>query len=456
MHGGAGRVWTIAAAAGVAAFAVSIVAQGLRYDEREGAILDTTAQLAQRPEDILLWNRLAELLVRSGDAQAVEEQVRSWRRQAPASLVQEQPGEAMLLYRVGSRLERRNEAAALRAFAQTVEDLEAFTRRPGGDVRCAHWHTLAHALQRLDRDEQALAVSQRTADCLAQRLDRGEADANLALVAYWLGEIRARLGDRSGAQEAWRLLLGCLERVGQLPQQGEAYTWQGLAKLALRDGARDVARRALGLEERRLTDAVSNRRLLQSLYELGWVYDEAGFAQEAGRVWTELARAQREIVATQRSQRADGLAVGLYNLACYEALAGRREQALAALEEALQAGFANTRLLDEDRDLRDLRSDERFAQLAAGVFLQRAKGLTERSSRAELRYLAARALARAGLVEQALEALEGALEEGFRQGGRMRSDPALAPLRSQERFKALLERAQAGGAKAAAGAAAPG
>ncbi|RMD66019.1 MAG: hypothetical protein D6824_01610, partial [Planctomycetota bacterium] len=320
------------------------------------------------------------------------------------------------------------------------------------DVRCAHWHTLAHALQRLDRDEEALAVSQRTADCLAEQLDRGDVDANLALVAYWLGEIRARLDDRSGAQEAWRLLLGCLERVGQLPQQGEAYTWQGLAKLALRDGARDVARRALQLEEERLGRVESTRAPLEQWYELGWRYEEAGLAEDARRVWGKLAAAQRRVVqAQQRSASPRTRAVGLYNLACYEALAGERDGALQALSQAFEAGFANHQLLDEDRDFRSLRNDPRFAQVTAAALLERARTLAGQPGEAELRYLACRALARAGLVEQALDALEGAVEAGFSQAGRMEHDAALTLLRKEDRFEDLLERARAAAEKAPAG-----
>jgi hypothetical protein len=52
-----------------------------------------------------------------------------------------------------------------------------------------------------------------------------------------------------------------------------------------------------------------------------------------------------------------------YNLACARARSGEIDAALAALAGAIDAGFADTRLLAEDADLAPLRADPRFAEL---------------------------------------------------------------------------------------------
>jgi hypothetical protein len=54
-----------------------------------------------------------------------------------------------------------------------------------------------------------------------------------------------------------------------------------------------------------------------------------------------------------------------YNLACAYTRGGRLEEAIAALGRAIEAGFADAKLLAEDADLAPLRSDPRFAELVA-------------------------------------------------------------------------------------------
>jgi hypothetical protein len=56
----------------------------------------------------------------------------------------------------------------------------------------------------------------------------------------------------------------------------------------------------------------------------------------------------------------------LYNLACLDALEGNEETALERLREAIAAGWATTRILD-DPDLDSLRGDPRFEALVAEV-----------------------------------------------------------------------------------------
>ncbi|MEM7350671.1 MAG: hypothetical protein AAF657_07685 [Acidobacteriota bacterium] len=54
-----------------------------------------------------------------------------------------------------------------------------------------------------------------------------------------------------------------------------------------------------------------------------------------------------------------------YNLACAQARSGSRKKALAALERAVDAGFANAQQLLEDPDLEALHRHEKFRQLVA-------------------------------------------------------------------------------------------
>jgi len=57
-----------------------------------------------------------------------------------------------------------------------------------------------------------------------------------------------------------------------------------------------------------------------------------------------------------------------YNLACSCALTGHREEALGALERAIELGYRDADFMLKDRDLVSLHDDERFAQLIARFF----------------------------------------------------------------------------------------
>ncbi len=54
---------------------------------------------------------------------------------------------------------------------------------------------------------------------------------------------------------------------------------------------------------------------------------------------------------------------GMYNLACAEALLGRKEAALEALAGALEAGFLDVDQFERDTDLAGLRGEARFGEL---------------------------------------------------------------------------------------------
>jgi tetratricopeptide (TPR) repeat protein len=57
-----------------------------------------------------------------------------------------------------------------------------------------------------------------------------------------------------------------------------------------------------------------------------------------------------------------------YNLACSWALTGHKEEALAAVEHAVELGFNDVELLMKDEDLALLHDVDEFAQLIARFF----------------------------------------------------------------------------------------
>jgi len=77
------------------------------------------------------------------------------------------------------------------------------------------------------------------------------------------------------------------------------------------------------------------------------------------------------VSAIEANEQAAGLDSGkaraLYNLACALVLTGRPDEALGALERAVNAGFTDARLLKTDSDLASIRNDPRFARLVEKV-----------------------------------------------------------------------------------------
>jgi tetratricopeptide (TPR) repeat protein len=57
-----------------------------------------------------------------------------------------------------------------------------------------------------------------------------------------------------------------------------------------------------------------------------------------------------------------------YNLACSYALTGKRDEALAALEQAIELGYRDVGFLMKDEDLVSLHDEEEFARLIARFF----------------------------------------------------------------------------------------
>lgn len=132
--------------------------------------------------------------------------------------------------------------------------------------------------------------------------------------------------------------------------------------LALSIGDFDRARRVadsriqyvVELTERRPNDP-------DAWYYRGWLERGAGLAHESAVAFETAAELLRE-----RGPEREVESTWLYNVACYEALRGRSESALDALEGAFEAGWSDVAWMCVDPDLTSVREDERFKALTAG------------------------------------------------------------------------------------------
>ena len=143
----------------------------------------------------------------------------------------------------------------------------------------------------------------------------------------WLQELAATGEHR----EAWEAALDLLRRHPNIPQV-LALAGQLTQYRAQRMLEGPPARREQGYE-----------LLLQSAH---WMRQAmAAMDPETRRQWEGL------------------YAVALYNEACSLAWQGKRQQALRALKDAIQAGFQDLELLQQDEDLARLWNDDRFLNL---------------------------------------------------------------------------------------------
>ena len=215
----------------------------------------------------------------------------------------------------------------------------------------------------------------------------------------------------------------------------------------------------------------------------------------AGIELMRLGETDRAIKAFQRRVSLDGSASGIYNQACAEALDGRTGEALASLERSLVAGFSGGRdKLETDSDLASLRNEPEFRrmmQLADDLTIDYPKGnqddpgdwkqpLAHAEAAADRHPDLGRAWFNLGFAQirsgrsgAALQSFQRALDKGYRRPttmynlacaaaqvgdadaamrwlgkaedagmdlGNLRGDEDLAPLHSDPRFQAMIER----------------
>lgn len=92
--------------------------------------------------------------------------------------------------------------------------------------------------------------------------------------------------------------------------------------------------------------------------------DNVDALAELGNVLTRLGRLEEGLDVDQRLARlAPDNPTVHYNLGCSLALLARNDEALGALEHAVELGYDDAQLLADDEDLENLRGDPRFLAL---------------------------------------------------------------------------------------------
>lgn|ERR1700720_701699 len=82
------------------------------------------------------------------------------------------------------------------------------------------------------------------------------------------------------------------------------------------------------------------------------------------RPWMRLGQRDQALERARRAFAIDPEDGGvLYNVACFYALAGSREEALDHLDKAIQNGFGHRDWLENDSDFDSLRDEPRFQAL---------------------------------------------------------------------------------------------
>lgn len=94
--------------------------------------------------------------------------------------------------------------------------------------------------------------------------------------------------------------------------------------------------------------------------ELGWAFREAGMEESAAGAWSRARALQEEVVRRSGEEEGDARSginspTDWYNLACFRALCGEREWAVAALRRAVRLGWRDAEFARGDRDLASVR-----------------------------------------------------------------------------------------------------
>jgi non-specific serine/threonine protein kinase/serine/threonine-protein kinase len=124
--------------------------------------------------------------------------------------------------------------------------------------------------------------------------------------------------------------------------------------------AEEFARQAFNDQSRTL--GLLHRDTLESLGALGTALVQTGRYEDAKKMYLDTI----EKIRVDKSQDASEDVFGLwYDLAALAAQDGRRDEAFAYLDHAVEAGFANAQFMRSDATLKPLRNDSRFDKLVA-------------------------------------------------------------------------------------------
>lgn len=160
------------------------------------------------------------------------------------------------------------------------------------------------------------------------------------------------------ARSTW-ILLACAALSG-LATAGATiavFDPSSLDEQASRAARRGQFARAAELQARHLSR--QQRPRSEMVYQLGLYQKQAGQLAESVQSFREAVRLmERRLRRIESSGRASS--TDWYNLACFRALAGDRENALTALETAVERGWWRRADAERDPDLERLRDEPRY------------------------------------------------------------------------------------------------
>jgi len=258
-------------------------------------------------------------------------------------------------------------------------------------------------------DFAGLSEDQKDGRTAARQISHDKLALGLAYVRLRLGRTEESLvlydqaiaGRREIFERRSAMLPLKLELAGHLGNYGQSLMWLGQL-----DKAAPMIRESLQLfDEVHVADpqkADYKRQLSLALYRMATLRDLQGESAEATSL-QERCRVMRQELADASNDEKNRINLMLINARC-----GLAEPARRLIDELGALPAKNGELQ-----------------------LERARALTQLSVRAA-------EADRAGLIEQALTALERAVSEGYGDGFRVQSEPDLLPLRNEARFSQVL------------------
>ncbi|MCB9844970.1 MAG: hypothetical protein H6811_03140 [Phycisphaeraceae bacterium] len=168
-----------------------------------------------------------------------------------------------------------------------------------------------------------------------------EAGERLAAEAGWYLDARPR---DPGALMAWlddhpEDIEGWLRQARALEQRGEPA-----------EAVRHAYRQAAWVAKNRIERGNAESNNPDLWYRLGLARQGLDEAEDASQAFQIAADLQRELCARAPEAR------NMYNLACYSALAGRTDDAVYALNRAIDLGWSNANHAHRDSDLDSIRN----------------------------------------------------------------------------------------------------
>jgi len=244
--------------------------------------------------------------------------------------------------------------------------LAAYQRAIELDPKDAHPHNgIGNVQHDLGNDEAALAAYQRAIEL------GGLSNHELAVVHNGIGNVQAQLGNYEAALAAYQRAIE-LDPKAAVPHNGLGNVHHQLGN---DEAALAAYQRAIELDPKDASPhyGIGNVHQLLGEYEKALTaYQKAvELAPERGVYRAPLASVLRKLGRETEAQEQIQIARGLiakenkYNRACFEAICGNVEEALALLKVALEKKQAPLEWARRDPDFESIRDDARFQALVA-------------------------------------------------------------------------------------------